>query len=133
MPSRLRIFFFFQAEDGIRDYKVTGVQTCALPISDAERSYLRALTVDPGLRQAEVNLESLEAQNGRPRPRLLQSLSALRELEGRVVKRDYSEATLALAQRLDKDLPDSPKVRFFYGSLLMARGRPADAVAPLEW
>src|ERR1039457_1621331 len=25
-------FFFFQAKDGIRDYKVTGVQTCALPI-----------------------------------------------------------------------------------------------------
>src|SRR2546427_7010073 len=27
------IFFFFQAEDGIRDLTVTGVQTCALPIS----------------------------------------------------------------------------------------------------
>src|SRR5256885_3946194 len=27
-----RYYFFFQAEDGIRDYKVTGVQTCALPI-----------------------------------------------------------------------------------------------------
>src|SRR5437879_1468444 len=27
--------FFFQAEDGIRDTSVTGVQTCALPISDA--------------------------------------------------------------------------------------------------
>src|SRR5690606_30273691 len=27
------IFFFFQAEDGIRDFHVTGVQTCALPIS----------------------------------------------------------------------------------------------------
>src|SRR2546422_1638091 len=26
-------FFFFQAEDGIRDVAVTGVQTCALPIS----------------------------------------------------------------------------------------------------
>ena len=26
-------FFFFQAEDGIRDTSVTGVQTCALPIS----------------------------------------------------------------------------------------------------
>src|SRR5256885_11837377 len=26
------VVFFFQAEDGIRDYKVTGVQTCALPI-----------------------------------------------------------------------------------------------------
>src|SRR3989454_7627101 len=32
--ARVRLlFFFFQAEDGIRDYKVTGVQTCALPIS----------------------------------------------------------------------------------------------------
>src|SRR3989454_9212530 len=30
-------FFFFQAEDGIRDYKVTGVQTCALPISGCSR------------------------------------------------------------------------------------------------
>src|SRR5256885_6280006 len=30
-------FFFFQAEDGIRDYKVTGVQTCALPISRRRR------------------------------------------------------------------------------------------------
>src|SRR5437016_9790450 len=29
------IFFFFQAEDGIRDWSVTGVQTCALPISAA--------------------------------------------------------------------------------------------------
>src|SRR5256885_12714891 len=37
------VFFFFQAEDGIRDYKVTGVQTCALPISrDREDSALVA-------------------------------------------------------------------------------------------
>src|SRR5690606_40896880 len=28
----LRMYFFFQAEDGIRDFHVTGVQTCALPI-----------------------------------------------------------------------------------------------------
>src|SRR5690606_40028459 len=28
----LSFFFFFQAEDGIRDFHVTGVQTCALPI-----------------------------------------------------------------------------------------------------
>ena len=41
--------FVFQAEDGIRDYDVTGVQTCALPISDLERFYFgwfkRALEV----------------------------------------------------------------------------------------
>src|SRR5690348_17479337 len=30
--SMLFLFFFFQAEDGIRDGRVTGVQTCALPI-----------------------------------------------------------------------------------------------------
>src|SRR5437773_3543776 len=29
------VFFFFQAEDGIRDRDVTGVQTCALPISSS--------------------------------------------------------------------------------------------------
>src|SRR3712207_8498450 len=34
-------FFFFQAEDGIRDIGVTGVQTCALPI------YLRERGLDP--------------------------------------------------------------------------------------
>src|SRR5690606_41622165 len=31
--SYVLFFFFFQAEDGIRDFHVTGVQTCALPIS----------------------------------------------------------------------------------------------------
>src|SRR5215203_7465742 len=30
------LFFFFQAEDGIRDIGVTGVQTCALPISTGD-------------------------------------------------------------------------------------------------
>src|SRR5256885_8237903 len=32
MTRLVVFFFFFQAEDGIRDYRVTGVQTCALPI-----------------------------------------------------------------------------------------------------
>src|SRR6516162_11329373 len=31
-PAEVTCTFFFQAEDGIRDYKVNGVQTCALPI-----------------------------------------------------------------------------------------------------
>src|SRR5260221_9601600 len=33
-------FFFFQAEDGIRDHCVTGVQTCALPISIRDDRFL---------------------------------------------------------------------------------------------
>src|SRR2546430_1085417 len=38
----LCMFFFFQAEDGIRDLTVTGVQTCALPISAAEGYTIQA-------------------------------------------------------------------------------------------
>src|SRR5437879_11475980 len=34
--------FFFQAEDGIRDTSVTGVQTCALPISNVKRGFTSA-------------------------------------------------------------------------------------------
>src|SRR5258707_9142306 len=36
--NREIVFFFFQAEDGIRDIGVTGVQTCALPISAKQRA-----------------------------------------------------------------------------------------------
>src|SRR5256885_3677406 len=49
-------FFFFQAEDGIRDYKVTGVQTCALPISDELEAkameYLRKIDEMGGMVEA---------------------------------------------------------------------------------
>src|SRR5688572_2127309 len=37
LDENLELFFFFQAEDGIRDLTVTGVQTCALPISPGTR------------------------------------------------------------------------------------------------
>src|SRR2546430_8263337 len=38
-PWHMLHFFFFQAEDGIRDLTVTGVQTCALPISGRAHVY----------------------------------------------------------------------------------------------
>src|SRR5690606_16857215 len=47
----LPFFFFFQAEDGIRDFHVTGVQTCALPILDlvvrAARRHLAQRALEP--------------------------------------------------------------------------------------
>src|SRR5256885_16704391 len=46
------VFFFFQAEDGIRDYKVTGVQTCALPISPGHRHGAAAGRGGRGIRHA---------------------------------------------------------------------------------
>src|SRR5216684_7658170 len=39
------VLFFFQAEDGIRDVAVTGVQTCALPISAAARGGLARVSL----------------------------------------------------------------------------------------
>src|SRR2546429_2625462 len=39
VADHISYFFFFQAEDGIRDVAVTGVQTCALPILGIDRDY----------------------------------------------------------------------------------------------
>src|SRR5437879_9480446 len=43
-------FFFFQAEDGIRDTSVTGVQTCALPISRKNVAEVHVLAVNSSSR-----------------------------------------------------------------------------------
>src|SRR2546430_9339613 len=50
------LFFFFQAEDGIRDLTVTGVQTCALPISFVDHlvETVRAERVDAVLLAGDV-------------------------------------------------------------------------------
>src|SRR2546422_3257371 len=48
----LFFFFFFQAEDGIRDVAVTGVQTCALPISRPDRE-ARARVYGSSARQGD--------------------------------------------------------------------------------
>src|SRR5687768_17731686 len=56
----LAFFFFFQAEDGIRDVAVTGVQTCALPIyPDRSAARLRAgIEAALGVRPAVVLADS---------------------------------------------------------------------------
>src|SRR2546421_1632777 len=52
----LVLFFFFQAEDGIRDLIVTGVQTCALPIWEDFVIATRNLpSRAPGLQEAETD------------------------------------------------------------------------------
>src|SRR6266567_1129813 len=59
--------FFFQAEDGIRDLTVTGVQTCALPISAVHRRRLARRAAPGGTRHvvADVRLPSAWAPAGR--------------------------------------------------------------------
>src|SRR3989449_8778778 len=69
------VIFFFQAEDGIRDVAVTGVQTCALPIYLAQRFFqgvpLAALGQVRGLRDSERESLALRRLQDRRRPALI--------------------------------------------------------------
>src|SRR5256885_9234356 len=56
----ISVIFFFQAEDGIRDYKVTGVQTCALPISTAWQTR-RLHERYPEFRSEEIDIRDADA------------------------------------------------------------------------
>src|SRR5256886_6489183 len=59
----LYFFFFFQAEDGIRDLTVTGVQTCALPIS------VEAVSAPPATREFQTNQRMPISAHSRSRTR----------------------------------------------------------------
>src|SRR5256885_11429111 len=54
-----------QAKDGIRDYKVTGVQTCALPISGSRRSR-RRFSWHRHVLEAELHIHCLESSRQLP-------------------------------------------------------------------
>src|SRR5258706_424579 len=53
------LFFFFQAEDGIRDWSVTGVQTCALPISSRRRHTRLVSDWSSDVCSSDLELQSL--------------------------------------------------------------------------
>src|SRR5438034_1571007 len=72
-------FFFFQAEDGIRDHCVTGVQTCALPISSADV----ATRLGPERTKSVID-------------HALQELSAIATVEGAVVEKSAGGAYFAM-------------------------------------
>src|SRR5688500_19913250 len=57
--------FFFQAEDGIRDYKVTGVQTCALPISQMRGASMRVMASAPSNHRFRTDARITTRSNSR--------------------------------------------------------------------
>src|SRR2546422_4330285 len=83
-------FFFFQAEDGIRDVAVTGVQTCALPISRPRYRYgsIRFLSnvIDPYLYRGRADYAVALRDATRQLNRLMQPRELSRSEERRVGK-----------------------------------------------
>src|SRR5256884_5999692 len=62
----LVVYFFFQAEDGIRDVAVTGVQTCALPIyEDAAAMFSHVVSLAPDSFTGYSNLGGVRAFEGK--------------------------------------------------------------------
>src|SRR5690606_40349706 len=62
----LVVVFFFQAEDGIRDFHVTGVQTCALPILSLAVRSSRGTTVQRASGSTSVTCAGSPTASGRP-------------------------------------------------------------------
>src|SRR5690606_40791507 len=63
------VIFFFQAEDGIRDFHVTGVQTCALPISASpRRAVARAVQSHPCGTRTRPPMEQRHPMHSPARP-----------------------------------------------------------------
>src|SRR5215211_2386326 len=78
-------FFFFQAEDGIRDHCVTGVQTCALPILGARSLSRQASKRRQGVGHPEALPEGVVGRQGIPESRRRRfTFAALPRYEGEV-------------------------------------------------
>src|SRR2546430_17592014 len=81
--------FFFQAEDGIRDLTVTGVQTCALPILDQRTEPWGVKVVSVEVKQVDLPESMLRA--------MAKQAEAEREKRAKII---HAEGEFSAAQRL---------------------------------
>src|ERR671922_303360 len=108
--SYLFCFFFFQAEDGIRDDLVTGVQTCALPISPMSR--VSSVLMPPGSRRTRVpqiwlRAEVRDASSGRAtrtNGALIKATASSRRMRSRPTSRGCSSAVNDRLARTGTDI-----------------------------
>src|SRR5215469_17683975 len=89
----LLLVFFFQAEDGIRDLYVTGVQTCALPISNELALHLLPCGVFARVALVGQEVAALEIELAL---RLAGTASPVAALESRVEPRVYERDGFAV-------------------------------------
>src|SRR5258708_20624760 len=133
MYSLGELFFFFQAEDGIRDDLVTGVQTCALPICDAVafvrrkgNSFYLVHNVRRGGKVRQLHLARLGA-----RARITDDL--VREVSKKhpFVELNWKALRNQLNGQADLANPNSPTVQKLVSSLLALILELADVFPPL--
>src|SRR6266568_7796339 len=93
--------FVFQAEDGIRDGTVTGVQTCALPISDGPTSTIRLPSSTFRLRSMMATVPSLKTLVT-PSNTISAISSLLVDVDGGVLEADHGDV-VAARPFLDQD------------------------------
>src|SRR5256884_519939 len=134
-------FFFFQAEDGIRDVAVTGVQTCALPIfgggvgirialepvdkSGALRNFVRDLAV--------VALEFAdECQSGTHRGKIAGGVQGERGPEGIAAEKPGEARALGLARSAVAGNKPGAEIRIADPSLELADARPIVSLLQLR-
>ncbi|HEX4046702.1 MAG TPA: tetratricopeptide repeat protein, partial [Elusimicrobiota bacterium] len=99
---------------------------------EAEAAYSRALEIAPDMAVAERNLAGLAAVSRRPPAPILGVLADMRAVDADIARRDYSDRVLALAASVARRAPTIAKARFVSGSLLLQRGRAAEAIPDLE-
>src|SRR2546425_9624340 len=88
MKDLSRIGFFFQAEDGIRDKLVTGVQTCALPILDAVLLMGEVRAAHASCRENQIGLAALGGNPHQIRARGLSEVEGPQRSEERRVGKE---------------------------------------------
>src|SRR5207244_5555194 len=118
-------FFFFQAEDGIRDDLVTGVQTCALPISPAPGLGIHVIYKAS---YDKANRSRMRGARGPGLERGLGALTRVREATGLPILTDVHEPGHVAAAAQGADVLQIPAFLCRQTDLLVAAGRAGRAV-----
>src|SRR5690606_25224928 len=93
-------FFFFQAEDGIRDFHVTGVQTCALPIFEPRSGITQVEFFHDGTKVGEATFPLLETRKVYVDGKQEEELVELWLLRGTVPAISTKETSLSISARV---------------------------------
>src|SRR5439155_3516534 len=96
------LFFFFQAEDGIRDGHVTGVQTCALPISLKRNRGRRGLDILQRVQKiVTVNVQIVEDDFPAVREVDLKLIELAKVYEAKIITNDFNLNKVAQLQGVE--------------------------------